>query len=56
MKTIYLILIFLFFSFYASAETFYCQYQDKNKIKNIKFDRSSHSHFKKCQNNICEKA
>ena len=55
MKTTYLMLIFLFFSFFANAETFYCQYQDKDKIKNIKFDRTSHSHFKKCQDNVCEK-
>ena len=54
MKIIYLILIFLFFSFNANAETFYCLYQNKDKIKNIKFDRTSHSHFKKCQKNVCE--
>ena len=54
MKTIYLALVFLFFSFYANSETFYCKYQDKDKIKNIKFDRTSHSHFKKCQGNVCE--
>ena len=54
MKTIYITLIFLFFSFYANSETFYCQYQNKDKIKNIKFDRTSHSHFKKCHDNVCE--
>ena len=54
MKTIYLTLILLFISFYSNAETFYCQYQNKDKINNIKFDRTSHSHFKKCQDNICE--
>ena len=54
MKTNHLILIFLFFSFNGNAETFYCQYQNKDKIKNIKFDRTSHSHFKKCYENVCE--
>ncbi len=54
MKTIYLMLIFLFFSFCANAESFYCQYQNDGKIKNIKFDRTSHSHFKKCHDNVCE--
>ena len=54
MKTIYLTLILLFISFYSNAETFYCQYQNKDKINNIKFDRTSHSHFKKCKDNVCE--
>ena len=54
MKTIHLMLIFLFFSFCANAESFYCQYQNKDKINNIKFDRTSHSHFKKCKDNVCE--
>ena len=52
MRTIYISLMFLFYCFYANAETFYCQYQNIDKI--IKFDRTSHSHFKKCQDNVCE--
>ena len=52
MRAIYISLMFLFYCFYANAETFYCQYQNKDKI--IKFDRTSHSHFKKCQVNVCE--
>ena len=55
MRTIYITLIYLFFSFNAHAETYYCQYQNRDNIKNIKFDRTSHSHFKKCLDNICEK-
>ena len=55
MKIIYLALIFLFLSFYANAETYYCQFLDTDKIKNIKFDRTGHSHFKKCQDTVCDK-
>ena len=54
MRTVYITFMYLFFSFYANAETFYCEYQSRDKIKNIKFDRTGHSHFKKCQDNVCE--
>ena len=54
MKITYLALIFLFLSFYANAETYYCQFLDTDKIKNIKLDRTSHSHFKKCQDQVCD--
>ena len=54
MKIIFLTLIFLFFSFSVNAEIFYCQYQVENEIKNIKFDRTGHSHFKRCQDNVCD--
>ena len=54
MKIILFTLIFLFFSFSVNPEIFYCQYQDENEIKNFKFDRTGHSHFKRCQDNVCD--
>ena len=53
MKKVYLIIISLFLVVYANAETYYCQYIDTEKIKDIKFDRIGHSHFRKCQDHVC---
>ncbi len=55
MKMLYFISIFVFLTLHVNAETFFCIYKDSEVSKTIKFDRTSHSHFKKCQNYKCNK-
>ena len=49
--------IILFFlvvcNFSLNAETYLCNIENNNK--NIIFDRTGHSHFKKCLGEICDK-
>ena len=48
-------IIFFFlviFNFSLNAETYLCNLEDN---KNIIFDRTGHSHFKKCLGEICDK-
>ena len=44
----------LIFSFNVLGETYFCTYKELGNIKNISFDRITHSHFKKCNNNQCD--
>ncbi len=53
MRILYFILIIII-STNSSAELYICEYKELNKIKNISFDRVTHSHFKKCSQNHCD--
>ena len=55
MRILYFISVFVFLTFHVNAETFFCTYKDSEVSRTIKFDRTSHSHFKKCQNQECNK-
>ena len=49
-------IIFFFlviFNFSLNAETYLCNLEES---KNIIFDRTGHSHFKKCLGEICDKS
>ena len=37
------------------AETYICKYEEINHLKKIILDRVTHSHFKKCIQNNCDK-
>ena len=37
------------------AETYICEYEELNKIQQITLDRVTHSHFKKCVQDKCDK-
>ena len=54
MKTL-LTLVSLFCSFSALAEIYSCKYNEFGSAKIITFDRVTHSHFKICDNKICDK-
>ena len=51
-KIIFFILIFPTFVF---AETYSCKYKELNQIKYINFDRITHSHFTRCNQDECNK-
>ncbi len=44
--------ILIFYNFSINAETYKC---DLENNQNIVFDRSGHSHFKKCIGKVCDK-
>ena len=48
----YIFFLLLIFNFSINAETYKCEL---NNNQNIVFDRSGHSHFKKCIDKICDK-
>ena len=48
-------MVFVFLSLYANSETYFCNYKDNEESRTIKFDRTSHSHFKTCQDQECNK-
>ena len=37
------------------GETYICSYEEGKQIKQITLDRVTHSHFKKCKQNNCDK-
>ncbi len=43
---------FIIFNFSINAETYKCRLENN---QNIVFDRSGHSHFKKCIGKVCDK-
>ena len=45
----------LIFPFFVFAETYSCKYEELNQIKYINFDRTTHSHFKRCNQDKCSK-
>ena len=49
------LLFIIIFSTSVFAETYICDYEELNKVKKFSLDRVTHSHFKKCLDNICEK-
>ena len=54
MKILYLFFVIIF-SPYVFAETYICDYEELNKIKKITLERVTHSHFKKCVQDKCDK-
>ena len=48
----YIFFLLLIYNFSINAETYKCQHKNN---QNIVFDRSGHSHFKKCIDKICDK-
>ena len=54
MKTL-LTLVSLFCSFSALAEIYSCKYNEFGSTKTITFDRVTHSHFKICNSENCNK-
>ena len=48
----YIFFLLLIFNFSINAETFKCELKNN---QHIVFDRSGHSHFKKCVDQICDK-
>ena len=48
----YIFFLLLIFNFSLKAETYKCELKNN---QNIVFDRSGHSHFKKCIDKICDK-
>ena len=53
MRILYIIL-FIIISTNSFAELYTCEYKKLNQIKNISFDRVSHSHFQKCTQDKCD--
>ncbi len=49
------LLFIIFFSNSVFAETYICDYEELNKVKKFSLDRVTHSHFKKCVKNECDK-
>ena len=49
----YIFFLLLIFNFSINAETYKCKLKNN---QNIVFDRSGHSHFKKCIDKICDKS
>ena len=45
----------IIFSTSVFAETYICDYEELNKVKKFSLDRVTHSHFKKCVKNECDK-
>ena len=54
MKTFLTFIIFLW-PFSALAEMYYCTYNQFETTKIITFDRVTHSHFKTCNSESCDK-
>ena len=54
MKILYFLLIIPLSSF-VFAENYICNYEELNKMKKFTLDRVTHSHFKKCIKNQCDK-
>ena len=54
MKTFIVLVIFLY-SFTAAAEIYSCTYSEFETNKIITFDRVTHSHFKICDRESCDK-
>ena len=50
-----LTLVFLLLPFSTLAEVYSCQYNELGFSKIITFDRVTHSHFKICDSEICDK-
>tara|TARA_Y100001970_G_C13824190_1_gene646458 strand:+ start:74 stop:430 length:357 start_codon:yes stop_codon:yes gene_type:complete len=50
-----LTLVFLMFPFSTLAEVYSCQYNELGLSKIITFDRVTHSHFKICDSESCDK-
>ena len=48
----YIFFLLLIYNFSINAETYKCELKNN---QNIVFDRSGHSHFKKCIDQICDK-
>ena len=50
-----LFFIYLLSSFSTLAEMYSCKYNELSNTKIITFDRITHSHFKKCNSESCDK-
>ena len=48
----YIFFLLFIYNFSINAETYKCELKNN---QNIVFDRSGHSHFKKCIDKICDK-
>ena len=53
MKILFVFLI-LIISPNVFGETYICNYEELNQIKQITMNRITHSHFKKCVKNNCD--
>ena len=55
MKYILFFIFLVCYSFSVNSERYSCKYNEFETIKNITFDRVTHSHFKMCDNKNCDK-
>ena len=55
MKYILLFCSVAFYSFPTLAEIYFCKYNEFGSTKTVTFDRITHSHFKICNSENCDK-